>query len=243
MAHRALLAGVQPGHGTVWETASLVPDPSGLAVAGVEFAFHRQFPSEIRIPRVSRLYIRIDSVEVALVRLLYVQGFADLPRANSTIDQCASVRGRPADGQIQAVQAACHPVRFGQRALRGAFDEGEFINQAGQSAGQSPCLAGAEADLLTGASASIDRVWSASRAEAGATSWRGRPKRNAAACVHAESDVFTVQIAARSRTPPGCGAQAPAHAAVHRDSRRCDRSGRRRSRTTVDGGRRSWINR
>jgi len=49
---------------------------------------------------------------------------------------------------------------------------------------------------VTGASASIDRVSSTSRAEAGATSWRGRPKRNAAARVHAESDVVTVQIAA-----------------------------------------------
>jgi hypothetical protein len=29
------------------------------------------------------------------------------------------------------------------------FDEGEIVNQAAESAGQSQCLAGAEADLLT----------------------------------------------------------------------------------------------
>jgi hypothetical protein len=119
---------------------------------------------------VSRLYIRIESVEVSVVELLYVQDFADLPRANSTIDQRASLRGRPADGQTQAAQAARHPVRFGQRALPGAFDEGEIVNQAGENAVQSQCLAGAEADLQTGTSAAIDRVSSTSPAEAGATS-------------------------------------------------------------------------
>ena len=97
----------------------------------------------------SRLYIRIDSVEVALVGLLYVQDYADLPRANSTIDQCASVRGRPADGQIQAAKQPVTPSGLVSERYAARFDEGEIVNQAAESAGQSQCLAGAEADLLT----------------------------------------------------------------------------------------------
>jgi hypothetical protein len=57
------------------------------------------------------------------------------------------------------------PGQVGERALRGAFEEGEIVNQAGESAGRSQCLAGAD-DLLTGASASIDGFSSTSRAEA-----------------------------------------------------------------------------